>query len=104
MAKERLKHARLAYLSDALQNLQLLTFAADAWLSPKECDALADELEPIVRDLAAKIELHVPELVLPFTLECDERIDELVEIEMSCLKESLARVDRVKAAFPANRS
>jgi len=95
------KHARLVYLSDALSSLAMLTFAADQWLSPETCDVVADELEPMVLATAAQIEVHVPELVLPFSLECDERIDEIVEFELGNVKEKLARVDKIKAAFGA---
>jgi hypothetical protein len=95
------KHARLVYLSDVLFSLGMLTFVADQWLSPKECNSLATELEPIVRDLVAKIEARVPELVLPFSLECEPRIDEIVEFELKTVRAKLARIERVKATFGA---
>jgi hypothetical protein len=103
MAKER--HARLVYLSRALQSLEMLISVTAGHLSHETCNAFADELEPIVRDMAAKMEEHVPKLLLlPLPLDPHERIDEIIEFEMRDLKENLARVDAVKAAFPANRS
>jgi hypothetical protein len=89
---EKQKHRRLFYLQEALDRMAMLVFTADCWLSPAACDALADELEPLVRGMAAKIEMRVPDLVLPYTLEDDSGIDEVVEIEMRDLKESLARL------------
>jgi hypothetical protein len=92
MAKE--KHRRLLYLSRAMQALSTLTFAGDVWMSPAECDALADELDPLVRSAEAKIRARVPELVLPFTLEDDNRIDEVVEGELEVLNENLAACEQ----------
>lgn len=94
MAKER--HARLFYLSRALDHLGVLTSAADHWLSPEACDALTNELEPLVRSMAERIKARVPDLVLPFTLDDDDRINEVVENETRSLEESLARLNRIR--------
>jgi len=94
MAKQ--KHARLVYLSRALDSLSLLIHAADHWLSPEKCDALAAELEPLGQSIAAKIEAQVPELVLPYTLEDDPRIGDLVEIELGEAKKDLGKVAMIR--------
>jgi len=90
VAKEQ--SARLFYLSRALDSLGMLTHAARHWLSPEACDALANELEPLVFSMAEKIDAHVPELVIPLTLDDDPRIDEVVETEMRALKQILSRL------------
>jgi hypothetical protein len=101
------KHLRLFCLGDALGSLDLLIRTADHWLRPEACDALANELEPLVRIMSEKFKAHVPELVLPFTLDCDERIDEVVEIETRSLDKSLGHLERLastSAAPEATRS
>ncbi len=100
MANE--KHARLFYLMRALDSLSMLIRVA-ASCSTEECNALADELEPPVRDLAAKIEARLPELVFPVSTDPRDRVDELIEFEMRDLRVNLARVDKVKLAFGAKR-
>lgn len=99
-------HARLVYLSRVLAALEMLLRVGAECIDQQKCDAFADELEPAVRDIAARMEARIPELIPLRALEYDDRdegIERLVEIEMRCVKEELARVDKVKAAFGAKR-
>jgi hypothetical protein len=95
MANER--HARLIYLQQVLQSLDMLLFVA-ARCPTEECNAFADELEPIVRDLAAKIEAHVSKLVFPRTPDPLDRSDEVVEIELADIRKNFDRINRIGKA------
>jgi hypothetical protein len=93
MAKE--KHRRLLYLSRSMDELSLLARSADVWMNPAECDALADELDPLVRSMAAKVNARVPELVLPRTPDDgNDGIDEVVEKTLQGLRENLAACEQ----------
>lgn len=86
----RQRHAGLVYLARAMDSLSLLISTADHWQSPEQRDALVRDIAPLVRSIADRFQQDLPETVLPFTLQDDPRIDEVVEIESSSLREALA--------------
>ena len=54
------RHARLQYLAQVLDELHLFVSTTDLRSSQKDCDALADEITPLVHDLRAKVEASLP--------------------------------------------
>jgi hypothetical protein len=75
----------------------MLLFVA-ARCPTEECNAIADELEPLVRELAAKIEARVSKLVFPRTPDPLDRSDEVVEIELADVRKNLDLINRIGKA------
>jgi hypothetical protein len=92
-APARDRTARLIFLADALDDLDLLLRSADCWLSREKCDAMAAEAEVIVRALAACVEARIPAVVVPML--DDPRIDEAVEFCRAGVRKNFERIDRI---------
>ena len=58
--KTRKRHARLQYLSQVLDELYTLVSTTDLRSSRKHCDALADEITPLVEQLHRTVERSLP--------------------------------------------
>ena len=62
------RHARLQYLAQVLDELHLFVSTTDLRSSQKDCDALADEITPLVHNLREKVETSLPIEILGLRL------------------------------------
>jgi hypothetical protein len=86
---------RLATLQQILDDLGLLLRSADSWTSIEECRAIASEVEPTVRALAASIEARIPPKVVPAITQADPDVAVLVEGTLMVMRQNFERLGRL---------